>query len=32
MLAVLRGFEEGFLRMSIAPVEEDALYINRTTI
>lgn len=27
MLAVLRGFLEGFLRMSIAPVEEDALYI-----
>lgn len=25
MLAVLRGFLEGFLRMSIAPVEEDAL-------
>lgn len=27
MLAVLRGFLEGFLRMSIAPVEEDALEI-----
>lgn len=25
MLAVLRGFLEGFLRMSISPVEEDAL-------
>ncbi len=27
ILAVLRGFLEGFLRISIAPVEEDALYI-----
>lgn len=27
ILAVLRGFLEGFLRVSIAPVEEDALYI-----
>jgi len=27
ILAVLRGFLEGFLRMSIAPVEEDALEI-----
>ncbi|NNV54828.1 Tex family protein [Limnovirga soli] len=27
ILAVLRGFLEGFLRMSIAPVEEDALDI-----
>ena len=27
ILAVLRGFLEGFLRMSIAPVEEDALYV-----
>ena len=26
ILAVLRGFLEGFLRISIAPVEEDALY------
>lgn len=27
ILAVLRGFLEGFLRMSIAPLEEDALYL-----
>ncbi len=27
MLAVLRGFSEGFLRFSIAPAEDDALYI-----
>jgi protein Tex len=27
ILAVLRGFLEGFLRISIAPVEEEALYI-----
>jgi uncharacterized protein len=27
ILAVLRGFLEGFLRISIAPAEEDALYI-----
>jgi uncharacterized protein len=27
ILAVLRGFLEGFLRISIAPVEEDAMYI-----
>jgi protein Tex len=27
IMAVLRGFLEGFLRISIAPVEEDALYI-----
>ncbi|CAN5571238.1 Tex family protein [soil metagenome] len=27
ILAVLRGFLEGFLRMSIAPVEEDALLL-----
>jgi uncharacterized protein len=27
ILAALRGFLEGFLRISIAPVEEDALYI-----
>jgi uncharacterized protein len=27
ILAALRGFVEGFLRISIAPVEEDALYI-----
>ena len=27
ILAVLRGFLEGFLRMAICPVEEDALYI-----
>ncbi len=27
ILAVLRGFLEGFLRMSIAPDEEDALYM-----
>jgi len=27
ILAILRGFLEGILRMSIAPVEEDALYI-----
>ncbi|HEX6914038.1 MAG TPA: Tex family protein [Chitinophagaceae bacterium] len=27
ILAVLRGFLEGYLRISIAPVEEDALYI-----
>jgi uncharacterized protein len=27
ILAILRGFLEGFLRVSIAPVEEDALYI-----
>ena len=26
ILAILRGFLEGFLKMSIAPVEEDALY------
>ena len=26
ILAILRGFLEGFLRMNIAPVEEDALY------
>ncbi|MFZ2782810.1 MAG: Tex family protein [Sediminibacterium sp.] len=26
ILAILRGFLEGFLRMSIAPVEEEALY------
>ena len=27
ILAILRGFLEGVLRMSIAPVEEDALYL-----
>lgn len=27
ILAILRGFLEGILRMSIAPVEEDALYL-----
>ncbi len=27
ILAVMRGFLEGFLRMNIAPVEEDALYL-----
>lgn len=27
ILAVMRGFLEGYLKMSIAPVEEDALYI-----
>ncbi len=27
ILAVLRGFLEGFLRISIAPIEEEALYI-----
>lgn len=26
-LAILRGFLEGILRMSIAPLEEDALYL-----
>ena len=26
ILAILRGFLEGFLRMTIAPIEEDALY------
>ena len=26
ILAILRGFLEGFLRMNIAPIEEDALY------
>lgn len=30
ILAVLRGFMEGFLRMNINPVEEDALYIIET--
>lgn len=27
ILAILRGFLEGILRMSIAPIEEDALYL-----
>jgi uncharacterized protein len=30
ILAVLRGFLEGFLRMSIAPDEEEALYLIET--
>ncbi|MBS1745594.1 MAG: RNA-binding transcriptional accessory protein [Bacteroidetes bacterium] len=30
ILAVLRGFMEGFLRMNIEPVETDALYIIET--
>ncbi len=27
ILAILRGFLEGYLRMNIAPIEEDALYL-----